>query len=523
MKIFTTSLVRQLDQYTIGHEPIASIDLMERAADALYEKYLSTFSYQNPICIFAGPGNNGGDALALAKMLLHTSLEVKVVLVHTGKLSNDCETNRQRLLEKYPDSLLELTSAFIVPEITNDTIIVDGLFGSGLSRPLTDIYADAVKWINDRGCTVMSIDIPSGLHCEKNLPLAPPDERIGINCGEQEIAIIKADFTFSFQFPKLAFLFPENAEFVGNWEVLDISIHPEAIASAYTNFFYLTKADIAPILKKRPRFSHKGTFGHALIVAGSNGMGGASVLSSKAALRSGAGLVTVHGPECNRTIVQSAVPEVIFQTDVNRHFSTKIPSSSDSFNSIAIGPGIGVEEQTVRMLIHFLKSTHKPCILDADALNIIGQHRNLLEIIPQNSILTPHPKEFERMFGTFTNSYDRAIAARDAALKLRIFIILKGAYTIIATPDCKLYFNSTGNSGMATAGSGDVLTGILAGLLAQGYTPEETAKLGVFVHGYAGDLALKTESEESLIAGDIICNLGETFKSIKSSEQPSLR
>jgi NAD(P)H-hydrate epimerase len=511
MKFFSTSQIRELDKFTIENEPITSIDLMERAADVLYEKYLSTFSYLKSVCIFAGPGNNGGDALALARMLLHTSLDVKVILVHTGKLSVDCEINQKRLVEKYPDSLTELTSTFIAPEISPETIIVDGLFGSGLTRPLNSIFADAVKWMNQTACTVVSIDIPSGLQGEE-LPLTPK--------GEQDIPIIKADYTFSFQFPKLAFLLPENGDFVGHWEVLDIGIHPQAIAETDSAFYYLEKSDIQSILKPRSSFSHKGTFGHALIVAGSRGMAGASVLSSKAALRSGAGLITVHGPKCNRIIVQTAVPEVIFQSDENKNTITQLPKT-ENFNAIAIGPGIGTNAETVKMLETFLKQKIKPCILDADALNIIGQNPHLLEFIPKNSILTPHPKEFERLLGeSCRTSYNRMQKASEMAQKLGLIIILKGANTLIATPDGKLHFNSTGNSGMATAGSGDVLTGILAGLLAQGYTPEETAKIGVFIHGYAGDLALKSESEESLIARDIVCNLGETFRAIKLPEQP---
>ncbi|MDD4991122.1 MAG: NAD(P)H-hydrate dehydratase [Paludibacter sp.] len=501
MKFFSTPSIRELDQYTIEHEPIASIDLMERAAQKLYVEVLRRVEADRKIVVVAGPGNNGGDALALARMLLQSTFDVEVILLHTGKLSVDCETNRQRLLDRFPTVLNEQTTDFKAPTIENNSVIIDGLFGSGLTRPLSGIYADAVEWINDCGCEVLSIDIPSGLQGEENPDLTVP--------------IVKANTTFSLQFPKLAFLFPENAVFVGHWEVLDIGILPEAILSVYTNYYFLRKEDIAPILRNRPAFSHKGTFGRAFIVAGSNGMAGAAVLASKAALRSGAGLVTLHGNECNRTIVQTAVPEVIFHNDANRHFLTNIPSSFDSFNSVAIGPGIGVEEPTVRMLSQFLKRNYKPCILDADALNIISKHPELLDLIPQNSILTPHPKEFERLFGTFTNSYNRVAAARDAAIKLKIIIILKGAYTLIATPDCKLYFNSTGNSGMATAGSGDVLTGILAGLLAQGYSPEETAKLGVFLHGYAADLALNTESEESLIASDIICHLGEAFRILK--------
>lgn len=500
MKFFTTDQIRLLDQYTIEHEPIASIDLMERAADALYWEFIGNFPYQQPVCIFAGPGNNGGDALALARILLKSGFEVSVQLVYTDKLSTDCETNRKRLLEAFPDAITELQNKFISPQIADEAIIIDGLFGSGLSRPLTGNFAQAVEWINKSENTVVSIDIPSGLQGEENPDLSVP--------------IVKADYTFSLQFPKLAFFFAENEKFTGKWEVVDIGILPEAIHKNSSNLFYLEQKDIISILKKRSGFSHKGTFGHALIVAGSKGMAGASVLSSKAAMRAGAGLVTVHGPECNRIIVQSSNPEVIFQSDINTDFISEV-QNSDKFNAIAVGPGIGTSIETTEMLRNILTKLKKSCILDADALNIISQNMELPELIPENSILTPHPKEFERIFGESTTSYDRMIKAQEAALRYKIFIILKGAYTLIVTPEGRFYFNSTGNSGMATAGSGDVLTGILVGMLAQGYSTDEAAKLGVFIHGRAGDLALENESKESLISGDIIDYLGKAFKSLK--------
>jgi NAD(P)H-hydrate epimerase len=503
MKFFSTSQIRELDQYTIKHEPIASIDLMERAADALYWEFIGNFPYRQPVCIFAGPGNNGGDALALARMLLKSGYDVSAFLIHSGSLSPDCETNRQRLVEKFPDSLIELTDKFINPEITDETIIIDGLFGSGLSRPLTGIFAEAVQWINNADCEVVSIDIPSGLKGEDNTDLSKP--------------IVKAYYTFTLQFPKLTFLFAENAAFVGNWEIIDIGIHPEAIRQSLSKFFYLEETDIAPLLKKRTKFSHKGTFGHALIVAGSKGMAGSSVLSAKAALRVGAGLVTVHGPECNRAIVQTAIPEAILQSDIQTDFISEV-QKVEKYNAIAIGPGIGMHEETAVMLKNLLKELDKPCILDADALNIIGQHKDLLQFIPNNSIITPHPKEFERIFGESKTSYERMLKTQEKAKLHGIIIVLKGAHTLIATPDGGLFFNSTGNSGMSTAGSGDVLTGILAGLLAQGYTPEETAQIGVFLHGRAGDLALEKESEESLIAGDIIDYLGKAFKTLKNNK-----
>jgi NAD(P)H-hydrate epimerase len=501
MKFFATSQVRELDKFTIKNEPVTSIDLMERAAQKIYLEVLRRVESDNPILVFSGPGNNGGDALALARMLLQSTFNVQVVLLHTGVLSADCETNRQRLTARFPTVVTEQITHFEAPLIEKDTIIIDGLFGSGLTRPLTGIFAEVVKWVNESNCKVFAIDIPSGLHGEEN--------------SDDSIPIVKADFTFSFQFPKLAFLLPDNVEFVGKWEVLDIGIHPQVIAETASVFYYLEKSDIQFVLKLRSKFSHKGTFGHAFIVAGSRGMAGASVLASKAALRSGAGLVTVHGPCCNRTIVQTAVPEVIFQSDENKNVITQL-LSTESYNAIAIGSGIGTSAETADMLEIFLKQQDKPCILDADALNIIGQHPNLLELIPTNSILTPHPKEFERLLGeSCKTGYERVLKASEMAQKLRVIIVLKGAHTLIATPDGKMYFNSTGNSGMSTAGSGDVLTGILAGLLAQGYSPEETAKLGVYIHGFAGDFALKNESEESMIASDIICKLGEIFQTLK--------
>ncbi len=502
MKFFTTSQIRLLDQFTIENEPIASIDLMERAANAIYEKYLQTFDYRFPVCIIAGPGNNGGDALALARMLQHTGLNVTVILLHNGKLSADCEINKRRLIETFPEKLIEFENEFNAPEIAPDTIIIDGLFGSGLTQPLSGIFAEAVKWMNESGHKILSIDIPSGLQGE---PLTPK--------GEQDM-IVKADYTFSLQFPKLAFLLPESAAFAGNWEVLDIGIHPKAISETESNLNYLEKQDIQQLIKIRTKFSHKGTYGHLLIVAGSKGMAGASVLAAKAALRSGVGLVTVHGPKCNRVIVQTAVNEAIFISDKNKNYLTEV-QNLENYNALVLGPGIGTSPETVKMVEQLLVKWAKPCVIDADGLNIIAQHKYLLEKIPSGSILTPHPKEFERLFGVCKNSYERMLKASEMAVKYKLILILKGAHTLIAQPDGQLFFNSTGNSGMATAGSGDVLTGILGSLLAQGYCLNDAAKLGVYIHGFAGDLALNEQSEESLIAGDIVKNLGNAFSKIR--------
>ena len=504
MKFFTTTQIRQLDQYTIEHEPISSIDLMERAANALYGSFTGIFSNSVPVCILAGQGNNGGDALALARLLLKSNYQVSVYLIYSGSLSADCETNRQRLQSAYPSSIKELKEEFAVPIIPKDSVLVDGLFGSGLSRPLGGIFEQTVTWMNQSEHRIVAIDIPSGLSGEEN---KPTDKSV----------IVKANITLSLQFPKLAFLLAENAPFVGQLKILDIGLHPEAIETTTSNLYYLEEKDITPFLKSRSEFSHKGTFGHALIVAGSKGMAGASVLSSLAALRSGAGLVTVHGPAANRIIVQTSIPEVIFRSDTSDEIISHI-DSHDMFSAIAIGPGIGTLPVTAGMLHEFLVKTNNPCVIDADALNIISMQKDLLQHIPKNSILTPHPKEFERLFGECNSSYERIMKAQKASKIYGFIIVLKGAHTVIAIPNGNLYFNSTGNSGMSTAGSGDVLTGILAGLLAQGYSPEETALTGVYLHGRAGDLALRHETKESLIAGDIISSLGDSFRSIRGNK-----
>ncbi|MFZ4455140.1 MAG: NAD(P)H-hydrate dehydratase [Bacteroidales bacterium] len=498
MKFFPTQKNRELDRYTIEHEPIASIDLMERAAVALFDAFSKRFRTEQPVFVFAGSGNNGGDALALARLLLQSGYRVHVWLVSGGnQLSTDCKINRQRLLSVFPDSLLD---KFSEEDIPHGAVVVDGLFGSGLSRPLSGEVAEVVHFINDLSNFVVAIDIPSGLNGEEN-------------DFQKQISIVKADMTLSLQFPKLAFLLPENELYVGEWEVLNIGIHPEAIANTASDFHYLEQIDVAPLIKLRSRFGHKGSYGHALVVAGSLGMAGAAILSSKAALKSGAGLVTLHSAAINNQIVQISLPEVISQPDKSADWISKI-EHSDQYDAIAIGPGIGAHPETELALENLFLETKKAMVIDADALNIIAGRPVLLLKIPKKSILTPHPKEFDRLFGTHSTHYKRIETARTEAMKLGAVIVLKGAYTVIALPNGELWFNSTGNPGMATGGSGDVLTGMLVGLLAQGYSPESAAKIGVFLHGRAADLALSVESVESLIAGNIIDWIGRAFKSV---------
>lgn len=492
MKIFTTSQIRGLDSQTIEREPISSIALMERAADRMSQQFKKDFSFGKEVLILVGPGNNGGDGLALGRMLIQIGYDVQVVLLHNGKLSPDCKTNKERLVESFPDFFAEQTQKFLPPEISSQAVVVDALFGSGITRPLEGIFRDAAEWLNSIDNRVLSVDIPSGLD--------------GETCASKDDVIVQADSTYTLQFPKLAFLFPENERFVGNWKVIDIQLHPKAIAETSTNYNYLGKKEIQDILKFRSRFSHKGTFGHALIWAGKKGMAGAAVLVSQSALRVGAGLVSVHSGEENRVILQTAVPEAIFVNELN---------TLDNYNAFAFGPGLGTEKETAEMLFELLKNLNRPCVLDADALNMISNHQEFFDFIPANTILTPHPKEFDRLFGHSMNSQERIEKASAKAQELQVIIVLKGANTLVALPDGTYYFNSTGNPGMAVGGMGDVLTGIIAGLLAQNYTPEESALLGVFLHGFAGDLALSEQSQESLLPRDVIEKLGAAFNLLR--------
>ncbi|BEG98045.1 NAD(P)H-hydrate dehydratase [Bacteroides sedimenti] len=494
MKIFPGIQIKQLDAYTIEQEPIASIDLMERAATALTGAIMKYRGNETPVVVFAGPGNNGGDALAVSRLLGERGYRVKAYLFNTSEhLSEDCATNRDRLLENSNVEFTEVTSKFEPPVLDKDCLVIDGLFGSGIKKALSGGFAAVVNYINASPSTVVSIDLPSGLMCEDNT----------YNIRNH---IIRADKTLSLQLPKLSFFFAENADYLGEWELLDIGLSQKGIEETFTTWYFTEEEDIRKLIKPRKRFDHKGNYGHALLIAGSYGMAGASVLAAKACLRTGAGMVTVHAPLKNNDILQTAIPEAIVRHDAHE-FCFSMPVYPDNYTAVAIGPGLGQSEETATALIEQIRLCQEPMVLDADALNILAVHRNAMNSIPRGSILTPHPKELERLVGKCESSFLRLTKARDLATTYKIFVVLKGAYTVIATPEGNCYFNPTGNPGMATAGSGDVLTGVLVSLLAQGYTSEESCKLGVYLHGMAGDMAKEKLGERGLIASDIAENL----------------
>lgn len=503
MKLFPTSIISQIDRFTIDNEPIADIDLMERAAGKIYE-YIDGSSLTGKIVVICGPGNNGGDGLALARMLGRQPerFQTSVYLIESGRaLTPNSLINIERLHANHDINFYRLSETDPLPEIEKDSIVIDAMYGSGLTRPLTGFVADMIKHINKSGAYVLSVDIPSGLMGEDN--------------RENDLeTIIRANCTLTFQFPKISFLFPENHGFVGAWKVLDIGLHKDAIQNIPSSFYYIEKSDCLSIIKKRGKFSHKGTYGHALLIAGAYGKMGAAVLASKACLRSGTGLLTVHVPHETYSVLQTAVPEAMCDIDDSDLMFTGV-NNLEVYSAVGVGPAIGQKVNAQRGLRKLLNDIKAPFVVDADAINILGLNPGWLDDLPQNTIITPHPREFERIAGRFNSAYERMMKAVEIAFVRKIIIVLKGAHTIIVCPNGEVWFNSTGNPGMATAGSGDVLTGIILGLLAQAYRPEEAAILGVYLHGVAGDLAKEQFGENSLIASDIISNLGLAFKNLE--------
>jgi len=505
MKIFKSEQVSEIDAYTIEHEPVKSIDLMERAANAFVSWFTRHIDNAGNVYLFSGPGNNGGDGMAVARLLSERNYRVKAFLLRfTKKLSGDCEENIKRLKAAGKDLYGELTEDSDLPQPGEKDVIIDAIFGSGLSRPVEGFPASVVHLINSSGATTVSIDIPSGLYGEDNRD----------NEAEN---IVKADYTVTFQFPFLSFFFADNAKYTGHWTAVPIGLHPKIIEEKSTPYTALDMSDVRPLLKSRSKYSHKGTYGHALMIAGSYGMMGASILTTHACMRTGCGLVTAHVPRLGYAIIQTALPEALVNIDQSDIHFTEAPDLS-SFTAVGIGPGLARRSNTEKGFCELLKNMHSPMVIDADGLNILSANPDWMDKVPEHSILTPHPGEFDRLAGESQTFYERHLKQLQLAKRYKIILVLKGANTIVAAPDGRSWINTTGNPGMATGGSGDVL---LVSLLAQGYDPIEAAVAGVYLHGLAGDLALNTESEESLLAGDIINQIGNAFKKVKNFEKPS--
>ncbi|MBO9728228.1 MAG: NAD(P)H-hydrate dehydratase [Chitinophaga sp.] len=502
MKIFSAAQIREADAFTIAHEPISSVLLMERAAGKCAAWLEDHFSPSHPFYIFCGKGNNGGDGLVIARLLLNHGYTVHTGIVQrSAKASADHQHQLQLLQQQYPAGIYNIGDVSDFPVLPGNAVIVDAIFGTGMSRPIEGWVAGLVHHINDQYTqhTIVAIDMPSGLIADESHPGA---------------TVVQAHHTLSFEFYKLAFLLPENAACTGEVHILPIGLHPDYITKTPARYHLSDKDIMQTIYRPRQPFAHKGTYGHALIIAGSYGKMGAAVLSAKACLRAGVGLLTCHIPQSGIQIMQISEPCAMCITDEDPHYNTHFHHDiqTATYKTIGIGPGLGTQTGTAKSLELLLNSWQRPMVIDADALNLLSVYPFLLEKVPAGSILTPHPKEFERLFGPSANDVARLELLSKQAVRLQIYIILKGRYTAMACPDGAVYFNNTGNPGMATGGSGDVLTGILTGLLAQDYSPKATVLLGVWLHGYAGDLAASHLSPEAMTAADIIHWLGMAFR-----------
>lgn len=489
MKILSASQIRAADQFTIENEPVSSINLMERASAAFVEKFLKIFPEKKSVTVFCGTGNNGGDGLAVGRMLHEKGWSV-TTFVLGEKGSVDFDTNLKRM-EKYT----VLSAHVDFPDLDPNQIVIDGIFGSGLSRPIEGLAADLVGHLNSQEATRVSIDIASGLFADKATP--------------KDSTIFKPHFTISFQVPKLVFFLPESHLFVGDWSVVDIGLSQQHLDRIETPFTFSEEEDLIQLIPTRNKFSHKGEAGKLLIVAGSKGKMGAAVLCARAALRAGVGLINVQVPKCGVEILQISVPEVMVFEDSEENVISKI---EDWEAYVAIGPGMGTDPKTRKGLEEFIKSAEKTLVLDADALNILSEQETLLELVLKGSILTPHPGEFKRLVGRWKDDFEKLEMLRSFSRKYQLNVVLKGAYSAVCNSDGDIFFNPSGNPGMATAGSGDVLTGIISSFLSQGLSPFDALRLGVYIHGKAGDEAAKEVGQNSLIASDIISHISNPIR-----------
>ena len=496
MKLFTTEEIRAIDRRTIEQEGVPSLELIERVAEGVADEISSRWRSNKPTMVFAGPGNNGADALGAARLLFERGFRPEVFLFNIGgdKLSTDCAASRDRMLAEVPDIIFhEVKDRFSMPKITTNHLVIDGLFGSGLREELQGGFKSLVQYINDENATVVSIDLPSGMFGDWNPQIVNRNT-------------IHATLTLAIQFPRISFFIPDNAELIGEWKIIDIGLSEKAIATSPANFCLVEQRDVHRRLRHRKEFASKADFGSGILYAG-------SYLAARGALRAGVGKLTVNSPKCGYQIMQSSVPEALFRHNRGEINIIDIHPERD-FSAIAVGPGIGTNELTVKAVEDFLASINQPVILDADALNCIAIKPSILNTIPVLSILTPHAGEFDRLFGPQPSAEARLRKAIEMAKYYNILIILKGRYTAIVRPDGKVYFNSSGCPAMATAGSGDVLTGVLLSMLAQGYPAELASLIAVYVHGLAGEMAAAEQGEYGVTAGDIASYIGKAIREI---------
>ncbi|MCM1520553.1 MAG: NAD(P)H-hydrate dehydratase [Lachnoclostridium sp.] len=503
MKIFSTENIRSIERATI-QEGISSMELIRRAADGIAKEIISKYPLSKPIVVFAGSGNNGADALMVSKVIIEAGYNPEIYLfnIKGNSLSRECKECFEELMSLGSVRMNEIVETARIPELSPEHLVIDGLFGIGLRDPLEGGFKMLTRYITESKAKVISIDLPSGLFGDWNRGAIARD-------------VVHADTTMAMQFPRLSFFFSDNAELVGKWKLVDIGLSKKAIASTPTKYFYVTLDDVAEVIRPRSPFSSKADFGSAILYAGCYGMMGAAVMAARGALRAGVGKLTVHSARCGYEVLQVRVPEAMFEPDAKDAVISDMPLRRQ-FNAIGVGPGIGINDATRGAFKTLVMNAKSPMVIDADALNIIAKEPQLLSHIIPGTILTPHAREFDRIFGEHRSAESRLLKALEISRNYKVIIVMKGHYTATVRPDGKIFFNSTGGAAMATPGSGDVLTGIITALLAQGYKPEAAAVAGVFIHGMAGDIAAATQGDYGTTAMDIAESTGIAINRILS-------
>lgn len=502
MKILSAEQIKAVDASTVLNEPLISTELMERAAMACFRRLIKLLKPETEIVVFCGTGNNGGDGLAITRLLIEHGFDCRAVVIHfSEKFSSDTEYNYKQLKEKYTAKLTDIYAGEELKAngFTTNTVAIDALLGTGANKAAVGLLKETIDFINSNFKKIISIDVPSGLF---------------IDSTSGENSVIRSALTLTFQLPKLAFLVAENQNYVPEFEILNIHLDQEEISKQQTTYFYLTKQEVATLLKPRNKFSHKGTYGHALLMAGSQGKSGAAIISTKGCLKSGAGLLTLHSNKATLEGLMYHLPEAMSIEDPEPGFISTV-EKPENYDAIGFGPGTGVHADTqlvLKKILHYYKGK---LVIDADGLNVLSENKTWLTFLPGNTILTPHPKEFDRLTEKHTSDFERLKTLKEFSIKYNCITILKGAHSAIAMPDGNLFFNSTGNPGLAKGGSGDGLTGIILGLLTRGYSAPQASIIGTFIHGYAADLCIKKKSMESLLISDVIDMLPKAFRKLE--------
>lgn len=507
MNILSAKQIKEIDSLTLERQHIKSIDLMERVATLCADSILKKLEPNNKVIVFAGMSDNGGDGLAIARLLYGYNIPVKVVVVnHRKKFSTDAQINFDFLPKSLKSNYIQVDTGEDVQKIKLDenTVLIDALLGTGVKNQMTGILKAVCDKINSSPCKVISIDIPSGL-----LPDSSSVEFLD--------SCVYSNLVLTLQFPNLALLMPENKYISPNFEIIDIGLDEKAIIDQKTNYHYLEDDTISKLLKSRNKFSNKGNYGHALLYAGSSGKSGAAIISAEACLRSGAGLLTVHSTKHIAEALTYRLPEAMTRIDENESYISSIESTKN-YSAIAFGPGVGIADETQQVLKSIIQLFQGRIVIDADGLTILSENKTWLEFLPRDTILTPHPKEFERLVGSFEDNFDRLTKAQDFAVKYGCILVLKDTHTHICMPDGSVVFNSVGNPGLAKGGSGDALTGIILGLLSRGYSPPVATIIGVYLHGLAADLCVIEMSEESLLITDVINKLPYALKKLENKK-----